>query len=81
MAMEQRNKRTYRCRKCGAIKRGHICPINSSTSSQDSSVTEQPSEGLSRAAANRLNLTRLAQRVDGDNSAGKHVLILIIMPF
>ncbi|KAI9563782.1 hypothetical protein GHT06_011247 [Daphnia sinensis] len=67
-AGEPRNKRIYRCGRCGKSKKGHICPMDSSTSSEDSVIVDEPCEG-SRKASNRLNLARLAQRVDGDNSS------------
>ncbi|KAK4027039.1 hypothetical protein OUZ56_016059 [Daphnia magna] len=67
-AGERINKRMYRCRKCGKSKKGHVCLMDSYTSSEDSVVMDEPSEG-SRKASNRQNLTRLAQRVDDDNSS------------
>ncbi|XP_057378747.2 uncharacterized protein LOC130700782 [Daphnia carinata] len=65
---EPTKKRMYRCRKCGKSKKGHACPMDSNTSSEDSVTMDEPREG-SRRASNKLNLTRLAQRVDGDDSS------------
>ncbi len=61
------NKRgLYKCSKCKAVKKGHKCPVVQG----DAVRTADSSPPCSRAARNIENLTRLAQRVEGDNASG-----------
>lgn len=65
-----RTKRRQKCRLCGQFRKGHICPfIKSSTNS-----TSPRSQTASlRTASNRENLSRLAQKVDGDTINGRKI--------
>jgi hypothetical protein len=67
-----RSRARYRCKLCHQIKSGHTCPYKNSgaTATPVDDVAEEPLVG-SRTASNRENLSRLAQRVDGDESSGK----------
>ncbi|EFX88185.1 hypothetical protein DAPPUDRAFT_235009 [Daphnia pulex] len=66
-----RSRARYRCKLCHQIKSGHTCPYKNAGATAtpvDDRVPEEPLVG-SRTASNRENLSRLAQRVEGDESS------------
>ncbi|XP_046637250.1 uncharacterized protein LOC124315545 [Daphnia pulicaria] len=66
-----RSRARYRCKLCHQIKSGHTCPYKNSGATAATPVDDVAEEPLvgSRTASNRENLSRLAQRVDGDESS------------
>lgn len=62
-------KKPYNFSKCNGIKKGHNCPA----AKRDQGADASPADSISpraRAVRNMDNLTRLAQRVEGDNARG-----------